>query len=94
MAEADVLVENFRPGSLTQLGFGFAEVERINPALIYCSISGYGQSGPRAHEPGYDVVIQGEAGFMDITGAPDASPTRAGVAIQSTKRPIARGLTE
>jgi crotonobetainyl-CoA:carnitine CoA-transferase CaiB-like acyl-CoA transferase len=78
---ADVLVENFRPGSLSQLGFGVREVERINPALIYCSISGYGQTGPRSQEPGYDVVIQGEAGFMDITGSPDGPPTRAGVAV-------------
>ena len=78
---ADVLVENFRPGSLSQLGFGFSDVERMNPALVYCSISGYGQTGPRSQEPGYDVVIQGEAGFMDVTGSPDGPPTRAGVAV-------------
>ena len=54
---------------------------RINPRLIYCSISGYGQNGPRAALPGYDVVLQGETGFMDATGAPDGEPTRAGVAI-------------
>ena len=53
----------------------------INPRLIYCSISGYGQNGPRAPLPGYDVVLQGEAGFMDVTGSPDGEPTRAGVAI-------------
>jgi crotonobetainyl-CoA:carnitine CoA-transferase CaiB-like acyl-CoA transferase len=81
VARADVLVENFRPGSLSQLGFGPRDVERINPALIYCSISGYGQTGPRSQEPGYDVVIQGEAGFMDVTGSPDGPPTRAGVAV-------------
>jgi CoA:oxalate CoA-transferase len=78
---ADVLVENFRPGSLSELGFGYREVARLNPGLVYCSISGYGQSGPRADLPGYDVVIQGESGFMDVTGAPDGEPTRAGVAI-------------
>jgi crotonobetainyl-CoA:carnitine CoA-transferase CaiB-like acyl-CoA transferase len=81
IARADVLVENFRPGSLSQLGFGVCDVERINPALVYCSISGYGQTGPRAQEPGYDVVIQGEAGFMDVTGSPEGPPTRAGVAV-------------
>jgi crotonobetainyl-CoA:carnitine CoA-transferase CaiB-like acyl-CoA transferase len=81
IANADVLVENFRPGSLSQLGFGVRDVELINPSLIYCSISGYGQTGPRSQEPGYDVVIQGEAGFMDVTGSPDGPPTRAGVAV-------------
>jgi crotonobetainyl-CoA:carnitine CoA-transferase CaiB-like acyl-CoA transferase len=78
---ADVLVENFRPGSLAALGFGYPEVSRRNPRLVYCSISGYGQTGPRAALPGYDVVLQGESGFMDTTGAPDGEPMRAGVAI-------------
>ena len=79
--DADILVENFRPGSLAKLGFGYPDVSRINPRLIYCSISAYGQNGPRAALPGYDVVLQGETGFMDATGAPDGEPTRAGVAI-------------
>ena len=79
--KSDVLVENFRPGSLSQLGFGPREVEVMNPALVYCSISGYGQTGPRSQEPGYDAVIQAEAGFMDVTGSPDGPPTRAGVAV-------------
>jgi crotonobetainyl-CoA:carnitine CoA-transferase CaiB-like acyl-CoA transferase len=79
--DADILVENFRPGSLASLGFGYAEVAKINPRLIYCSISGYGQNGPRAALPGYDVVLQGETGFMDATGMRDGEPTRAGVAI-------------
>jgi CoA:oxalate CoA-transferase len=81
IATADVLVENFRPGSLAELGFGYRDVSRTNPRLVYCSISGYGQSGPRAELPGYDVVIQGESGFMEVTGAPEGEPTRAGVAI-------------
>jgi crotonobetainyl-CoA:carnitine CoA-transferase CaiB-like acyl-CoA transferase len=81
IASADVLIENFRPGSLTQLGFGYAEVAALNPRLIYCSITGYGQSGPSAQLPGYDAVIQGEAGIMDMTGDPDGPPTRVGVAI-------------
>jgi len=78
---ADILVENFRPGSLAALGFGYPELSATHPHLIYCSISGYGQTGPRAHEPGYDVVIQGESGFMDVTGEPDGEPMRAGVAV-------------
>jgi len=78
---ADVLIENFRPGSLAELGFDYASASAINPRLIYCSISGYGQTGPHAHLPGYDAVIQGEAGIMDMTGFPDGEPTRVGVAI-------------
>jgi formyl-CoA transferase len=78
---ADVLIENFRPGSLTGLGFDYQSVAALNPRLIYCSISGYGQTGPHAHLAGYDAVIQGEAGIMDMTGSPDGEPTRVGVAI-------------
>ena len=81
IAKADILVENFRPGSLAGLGFGYHDLATTNPRLIYCSISGYGQNGPRASLPGYDVVIQGESGFMDVTGSADGEPTRAGVAI-------------
>ena len=81
LGTADVLVENFRPGSLARLGFGFDEVSALNPSLIYCSISGYGQSGPRRELTGYDPVIQAEAGLMDVTGFPDGPPTRVGVAI-------------
>ncbi|MEZ5286004.1 MAG: CoA transferase [Vicinamibacterales bacterium] len=78
---ADILVENFRPGSLARLGFGYEALSAEHPRLVYCSISGYGQTGPRARQPGYDVVVQGECGFMDVTGAPDGEPMRAGVAI-------------
>jgi crotonobetainyl-CoA:carnitine CoA-transferase CaiB-like acyl-CoA transferase len=78
---ADVLIENFRPGSLADLGFGYATTAKLNPRLIYCSISGYGQTGPAAELPGYDAVLQGEAGIMDMTGFPDGAPTRVGVAI-------------
>jgi formyl-CoA transferase len=81
VASADVLIENFRPGSLSELGFGYTDVAAANPQLIYCSISGYGQTGPCAHLPGYDAVIQGEAGIMDMTGSADGEPTRVGVAI-------------
>jgi crotonobetainyl-CoA:carnitine CoA-transferase CaiB-like acyl-CoA transferase len=78
---ADVLIENFRPGSLAELGFDYATVATMNPRLIYCSISGYGQTGPSSQLPGYDAVLQGEAGIMDMTGFQDGAPTRVGVAI-------------
>jgi len=78
---ADVLIENFRPGSLAELGFDYAAVSAMNPRLIYCSISGYGQTGPSSQLPGYDAVLQGEAGIMDMTGFRGGEPTRVGVAI-------------
>src|SRR4029077_4118815 len=78
---ADVLIENFRPGSLKELGFDYATVAAMNPRIIYCSISGYGQTGPASPLPGYDAVLQGEAGIMDMTGFQGGEPTRVGVAI-------------
>ena len=78
---ADVLVENFRPGSLARLGFGYEQAHALNPRLIYCSISGYGQTGPRSGLSGYDPVIQAECGLMDLTGAADGPPMRTGVAM-------------
>ncbi len=78
---ADVLVENFRPGTLERLGFGYETVSKRWPRVIYCSISGFGQTGPRRDQPGYDAVIQAEAGLMSITGEADGPPLRLGVAI-------------
>jgi crotonobetainyl-CoA:carnitine CoA-transferase CaiB-like acyl-CoA transferase len=78
---ADVLVENFRPGTLERLGFGPGQARALNERLIYCSITGYGTTGPRQTEPGYDMVIQGESGLMDVTGFPETGPTKVGVAI-------------
>jgi crotonobetainyl-CoA:carnitine CoA-transferase CaiB-like acyl-CoA transferase len=78
---SDVLVENFRPGTLDRLGFGPDRARALNDRLIYCSISGYGSTGPRCDLPGYDLVIQGESGLMDVTGFPETGPTKVGVAI-------------
>jgi crotonobetainyl-CoA:carnitine CoA-transferase CaiB-like acyl-CoA transferase len=81
IANADVLVENFRPGTLDAAGLGYPSLSTTHPRLIYVSISGYGQNGPRRDEPGYDAVVQGEGGLMSITGTPDGPPVRLGVAI-------------
>ena len=78
---ADVFVENFRPGTLDPMGLGYADLAARHPRLIYVSVSGYGQSGPRRDEPGYDAVAQAESGLMSVTGAPDGPSVRLGVAI-------------
>jgi len=78
---ADVLVENFRPGTLDERGLGYQAVSATHPGLIYVSISGFGHTGPRREEAGYDAVIQAEAGLMSVTGAPDGPAVRLGVAI-------------
>ena len=70
--EADALIENYKVGDLKNYGLDYESVKQINPALIYCSITGFGQDGPYAHRPGYDLIIQGMGGIMDITGEPDA----------------------
>ena len=84
LERGDAVVENFRTGGFARLGFGDAELRRINPALVHLAISGYGPDGPAAARPGYDFVIQAVSGLMSITGAPDADggePTKVGVAI-------------
>jgi crotonobetainyl-CoA:carnitine CoA-transferase CaiB-like acyl-CoA transferase len=81
VAQADVFIENFKPGSLDRLGFGIDAVRTLNPRLIHCSITGYGRTGPRSQLTGYDPVVQAESGFMDMTGTADGPPIRTGVAI-------------
>jgi crotonobetainyl-CoA:carnitine CoA-transferase CaiB-like acyl-CoA transferase len=81
IAKSDVVVENFRPGTLTKLGLDYQTLAARHPRLVYCSISGFGQTGPRTKEAGYDAVMQGEGGLMSITGPPDGPSYRLGVAI-------------
>jgi crotonobetainyl-CoA:carnitine CoA-transferase CaiB-like acyl-CoA transferase len=78
---SDVLVENFRPGTMTSFGFDYATVSQINPRIIYCSISGFGQTGPYADRGGYDTIAQAMSGIMSATGHPDRPPAKAGVPI-------------
>jgi crotonobetainyl-CoA:carnitine CoA-transferase CaiB-like acyl-CoA transferase len=79
--DADILIENFKVGGLAKYGLDYDSLSELNPGLIYCSITGFGQTGPYAHRAGYDYIIQGMSGFMSITGDPDGQPQRAGVAI-------------
>ena len=79
-ARADVVVENFRAGTVDRLGIGYEALRKINPRIVYCSISGYGQTGPEATRPGYDFIMQAESGLMSITGEADGPPNRLGVA--------------
>jgi len=81
LGRADVLVENFRPGTLTRLGLDYETLSKNYPRLIYCSISGFGHTGPRWKQPGYDAIMQAEGGLMSITGTADGPPVRLGVAI-------------
>lgn len=78
--QADVLVENYKTGDLARYGLDYATLSRLNPGLVYLSITGYGQTGPRAQEPGYDVAVQGLVGIMSVTGEPQGQPMRVPVA--------------
>jgi crotonobetainyl-CoA:carnitine CoA-transferase CaiB-like acyl-CoA transferase len=79
--QADVLIENFRPGVLDKLGFGYEAVRKVNSRAVYCSISGFGHTGPYRDRPGYDVIAQGESGMMDLTGYPDGPPAKLGASL-------------
>jgi formyl-CoA transferase len=78
---SDVLVENYRTGDLDKLGLGYNDLHRLYPRLIYCSISGYGRTGPYAERPGYDAILQAEGGMMSITGPVEGPPSRVGIPI-------------
>lgn len=81
IADADVVIENFKVGGLEKYGLDYASLHKINPRLVYCSITGFGQTGPYAHRAGYDFIIQGMAGLMSVTGEPDGQPQKVGVAV-------------
>lgn len=78
---ADIVVENFKPGGLARYGLGYDELAAVNPRLVYCSVSGFGQSGPNRDKPGYDLMAQGFGGIMSLTGDPDGAPMKVGVGI-------------
>jgi formyl-CoA transferase len=80
-ATADILVENFKTDTLDTMGLGYDDLAPLNPGLIFCSITGYGQTGPDRDQPGYDFAIQGRGGIMSITGEPDGQPMKVGLAI-------------
>jgi len=81
VADADVVIENFKLGGLAKYGLDFASLSKVNPKLVYCSITGFGQTGPYAHRAGYDFIIQGMSGLMSVTGEPNGQPQKVGVAV-------------
>jgi crotonobetainyl-CoA:carnitine CoA-transferase CaiB-like acyl-CoA transferase len=89
---ADVLLENFRAGVLGRLGLGWAHLHRLNPRLVYCAISGFGQTGPMSQAPAYDQVIQGLSGMMSVTGTPETVPLRVGFPICDTVGGLAAAM--
>lgn len=80
-ADADVMIESFRAGTLDRLGLGYEAIKKTNPGVVYCSISGYGRTGPMADMPGYDLLIQAYSGLMSLTGDPEGSPLRIGFSL-------------
>ena len=86
--QSDVVIENLSPGSMKRLGLGYEDVAAVNPGVVYCSISGYGQDGPHADNPAHDHQIQAMAGLMDINGHPDGPPTRVGVYVSDLVTPL------
>jgi crotonobetainyl-CoA:carnitine CoA-transferase CaiB-like acyl-CoA transferase len=89
---ADVLLENFRAGTLSRLGFGWPRLHEINSRLVYCAISGFGQTGPMSQAPAYDQIIQGLSGMMSVTGTPETAPLRVGFPVCDTVGGLAAAL--
>ncbi|MER1985176.1 MAG: CoA transferase [Solibacillus sp.] len=79
--EADVILENFKTGDMARMGLNYEELKKINPRIIYCAVTGFGQTGPLAHEPGFDPVIQAMSGLMHVTGSPEGEATKVGIPI-------------
>ena len=88
-ASADLVIENFRPGVTQRLGIDYDAMRKIRDDILYCSISGFGQTGPYRDRPGFDIMAQGIGGFLRMTGQPDGKPTKVGIAIND----IAAGAT-
>ena len=86
--QADVVTENFRPGTMEKLGLGYAQLKALNPALIYCAISGYGRSGPLAAKGGFDLILQAFSGLISVTGEPGRAPVKPGVSLADTNAGI------
>jgi CoA:oxalate CoA-transferase len=86
--KADIVVENYRPGTMNRLGLGYEALSELNPRLVYASVSGFGQDGPWKDKPAYDIIVQGLSGMMSITGHPGGPPTRVGISLGD----IAAGL--
>ena len=80
-AKSDVMIESFRAGALDRMGLGYDAVREVNPGIVYCSISGYGRTGPMAEMPGYDLIIQAYSGLMNLTGDPEGAPMRVGFSL-------------
>ena len=80
-AGADIMIESFRAGTLARFGLGYDDIKAVNPDIIYCTISGYGRTGPMASKPGYDLIIQAYSGLMHLTGEPDGAPQRVGFSL-------------
>lgn len=81
LPRVDVVIENFRPGTMARLGLDYEALSSKHPALVYCSVSGYGQTGPLSQRPGYDAVMQGEGGWMALTGEPEGAPMKVGASL-------------
>jgi crotonobetainyl-CoA:carnitine CoA-transferase CaiB-like acyl-CoA transferase len=92
LANADVVTENYRKGTLEKLGLGYDVLQKLNPRLIYCAVSGYGRTGPYADKPGFDLILQGFAGIMSVTGEPGRQPVKSGTSIADINAGILAAL--
>ena len=92
LADADVVTENYRKGTLEKLGLGYDVLRELNPRLVYCAISGYGRTGPYADKPGFDLILQGFAGIMSVTGEPGRQPVKSGTSIADINAGILAAL--
>ncbi len=92
LADADVVTENYRKGTLEKLGLGWEVLQKLNPRLVYCAISGYGRTGPYADKPGFDLILQGFSGIMSVTGEPGRPPVKSGTSIADINAGILAAL--